>query len=124
MARDNKMSELEQSPDLLPTHLKNSEDPNLLYDANKPMFLYYGCKSFKTISKFVHQILRQHWHEDRQNPNSPRVIESVKEQLFKVFTSLTMITEEQQFTNLLVKMKAVPFFAKALDSMSIMLHSV
>jgi hypothetical protein len=86
---------------------------------NQKTFTTYGCRSLKLAAKFIHQLLRQYWNDNKQE----RVIESVKVQLFGVFKS-DNLNEDITNQNLDKKLKAIPFFTKGLENMSILFHTV
>lgn len=108
--------ELEETNITLPEYLRDLQPypPS----PNQKTFNTYGCRSLKLAAKFIHQLLRQYWNDNRQE----RVIESVKEQLFDVFKSDNL--EEINNQNLDKKLKAIPFFTKGLENMSILFHTV
>jgi len=114
LAQNNTALELEQSAALLPVKLRNNPPVS---DPNQKCFQTYGCRSLKLGARIIHQLLRQLWSpQDRS-----RVIDTVKESLFKIFECLP---EDLQNNNCSVRLKAIPFFARGLEIMVILFHAV
>lgn len=118
LARKYTPTELENSAELLPAHLRNEPVPT--YDASQKTFVTYGCRSLKLAPKFIHALLRQSWNDRTKE----RVIESVKESLFNIFKSPNSLNEDINNTNFAQKLKSIPFFTKGLENMSILFHTV
>ena len=80
-------------------------------------FQTYGCRSLKLTQRFIHPLLRQQWDP----ADRTRVIDSLKESLFSVVESLP---DSIGVNNIERRIKAVPFFVRALECMVILFHAV
>lgn len=71
-------------------------------------------------AKFLHLLLRQNWNERSRE----RVIESVKEAVFNIFTAKTSLQDDVNNSNFNQKLKSINFFISGLQNMSTMFQTV
>lgn len=133
LVREMTQEQLEESKDFLPSRLRDQAYPT--HEPGEPVFLTYGCHSLKIGGTLITYLLRQQWST---NPQDGRVIDTVKELLFKVFRTREQASASDEETkghdfclhedvnnlNYEKHLKATPFFCRALETMCFLFNTV